>query len=140
DPPPSAVQDQVGDDPGGHRHQQEVAGIAATPVVSPRWLAQAIAVVVVDRVGAAVAGAVIAVAARPARRAAVDDDRSRSVVAVAMDHAWRRVIDDATIVAAVMSVTTAIGAAVVAVAVVPIATVAVVLAVVVAVAVATVVV
>src|SRR3546814_18602456 len=82
------MQDQVGDDARGDCHQQVVAGVAAAPVVAARRAAQAVAVVVVDHVGAAVAGPAIAMAAAPARRATVHDNRPRRVVPrTAMDHA-----------------------------------------------------
>src|SRR3546814_18107579 len=68
-------------------HQQVVAGVAAAPVVAARRAAQAVAVVVVDHVGAAVAGPVIAMAAAPARRTPVHEHRPRRVVPrTAMDH------------------------------------------------------
>src|SRR5690606_8423559 len=53
----SVVQDDVGDDAGGQRDQQELAGIAAPPVVAARRAAQAVMAPVVDHVGRRVAGA-----------------------------------------------------------------------------------
>src|SRR5690606_27544780 len=82
--PASAAQDHLGDDAGGDRHHQEVAGIAATPVVAPRRVVQAVAVVIVHHVGRAVAGVAVVAAPGPRRRAAggggmVHHDRARHV-------------------------------------------------------------
>src|SRR5690606_25111005 len=83
-PGASAPGDHVGDDPGGDRHEQEVTGIAAAPMVAPRRLAQAVVAVLVDDVGRRIAGVAVMAAARPRRRSAiaprvVHDQRPRHI-------------------------------------------------------------
>src|SRR5690606_32072180 len=127
------VQDQVRDDARGNRHQQVVAGVASAPVVTARRAAQAVVVVVVDHVGAAVARPVIAVPTGPAWRATVHHHRPLHVAdAIAVDAAGRRMAFDPALVAAGMAtVLPAVAAVLEAQGLAPVAAVAVVLAVVV---------
>src|SRR5690606_16323861 len=108
-----SAQQEIGDDAGGDGHQQEVAVVVPHPAVTPRRVAQAIAVVVVHHVDRPLVMVHVA-APGPARR--TDVARGRVVVAnhrAVMDHHRARVAVIAvvaavpTLVAVITAVVTA---------------------------------